>query len=78
MTNLKHPRVLHPRPNSVSIETFTYTTHVVEVDLADLLGTFDPTDRVVLNVRTPSGRDKRVTIGGGFLVAPHHTEEAWS
>lgn len=68
---LKHTRQTR---DTVSTETFTYTTHVVEVDLAGVLAGFDPTDRVVLAIRTPSGRNKRVTLGGGFLVAPHHTE----
>ena len=66
-----------PRRTTVSAETFTYTTHNLEIDLADLLGAFDPTDRVVLSIRTPSGRDKRISLGGGFLVAPHHAEEQW-
>lgn len=63
-----------PARREVSAETFTRTQHIVSVDLADLLGQFDPTDEVILAIETPSGRAKRVTIGGNFLVAPHHVE----
>jgi len=60
------------RRDTASVETISVTTHVVHVDLADLLRGYDVTDNVVLMVATPSGRDKRVAIGGNFLVAPHH------
>lgn len=60
--------------DTVTTQSFTYTTHVVEIDLSDLLRGYDVNDRVVLMVRTPSGRDKRVAIGGNFLVPPHHEE----
>jgi hypothetical protein len=63
-----------PKRDTVSASTHTFTTHVVHVDLADLLGVFDVTDSVVLMVATPSGRDKRIAIGGNFLVEPHHAE----
>lgn len=69
------------RRETVSAETFTYTTHVVEVDLVGMLQRFDVTDRVVLSLRTPSGRDKRVTLNGSFLVEPHHADldaEPWA
>lgn len=59
---------------SVSAEAMTYTTHVVQVDLADLLGQYDVTDQVVVMITTPSGRSKRVTLAANFLVAPHHTD----
>jgi hypothetical protein len=62
------------RSDTVAATATTYTTHVVHVELAALLGAYDPTDTVVVMIQTPSGRDKRVTIGGNFLVAPHHTE----
>jgi hypothetical protein len=64
------------RRDTVAVEAVSITTHVVHVSLADLLGTYDVTDNVVLMVATPSGRDKRVAIGGNFLVAPHHAEVA--
>jgi len=60
------------RRDTVSVDTVSVTTHVVHVDLASLLGAYDVTDNVVLMVATPSGRDKRVAIGGNFLVEPHH------
>lgn len=64
-----------PKRDTVSAETMTYTTHVVHVDLSALLGAYDVQDNVVLMVATPSGRDKRIAIGGNFLVAPHHIED---
>lgn len=64
-----------PARREVSAETFTRTTHIVSVDLADLLGQFDVTDEVVLMIETPSGRAKRVAIGGNFLVAPRN--DSW-
>ena len=56
--------------DTVSTETVSITTHVVHVNLADLLRGYDVTDNVVLMVATPSGRDKRITLGGNFLVPP--------
>lgn len=61
--------------DTVSTETFTITTHHVEVNLEELLAQFDVTDQVVLLVRTPSGRSKRVAIGGNFLAA---SREGWA
>jgi hypothetical protein len=58
--------------DTVSVDTVSVTTHVVHVDLRTLLGRYDVADNVVLMVATPSGRDKRVAIGGNFLVEPHH------
>ena len=63
------------RHDTAAVETISITTHVVHIELRDLLRTYDVNDNVVLMVATPSGRDKRITIGGGFLVAPHHEEE---
>jgi len=60
------------RRDTVSVDTVSVTTHVVHVDLASLLGQYDLNDNVVLMVSTPSGRSKRVAIGGNFLVEPHH------
>ena len=60
--------------NTVPASTFTRTVHTVHVDLADLLRQYDVTDEVVLMVETPSGRAKRVVIGGNFL-APSRDEE---
>jgi len=60
------------RRDTVAVEAVSITTHVVHVNLADLLGAYDVTDSVVLMVATPSGRDKRVALGGNFLVPPHH------
>jgi hypothetical protein len=60
------------RHDTVAVDTISVTTHVVHVNLADLLGKYDVTDNVVLMVATPSGRDKRVAVNGGFLVPPHH------
>lgn len=58
--------------DTASVETITVTTHVLHVDLADLLRGYDLSDNVVLMLATPSGRDKRVALGGNFLVEPHH------
>ena len=59
------------RRDTVAATATTFTTHVVHVDLATLLGAYDLTDNVVLMVATPSGRDKRVAIGGNFLAPAH-------
>jgi hypothetical protein len=64
-----------PKHDTVPVETATFTTHVVHVELRDLLRQFDVTDQVVLMVATPSGRDKRITIGGNFLVPPVYEED---
>jgi len=61
---------LKTKRDTVSASTTTVTTHVVHVDLADLLAGYDITDNVVLMIATPSCRDKRVSLPGGFLVAP--------
>jgi len=60
------------RTDKVAASATTYTTHVVHVDLAALLGQYDLTDNVVLMISTPSGRDKRVALGGNFLAPQHH------
>jgi len=65
------------RRETASVETHTRTTHYVNVDLRDLLGRFDVTDEVVLLVDTPSGRAKRVAVGGNFL-APTRNDEGWA
>lgn len=59
-----------PSRRDVATETFTRTVHHVSVDLVAVLAGFDPTDDVVLVIETPSGRPKRVSIAGGFLVSP--------
>jgi hypothetical protein len=64
--------------DTAAVETITVTTHVVHVDLSVLLRGYDITDNVVLMLATPSGRDKRVALGGNFLVEPHHAEEPWA
>lgn len=57
--------------HQVHAETFTRTVHHISVDLAAVLSGFDPTDEVVLVIETPSGRPKRVTMSGQFLVSPN-------
>jgi hypothetical protein len=54
--------------HDVLATTFTRTVHTVHVDLRDLLSQYDPTDEVVLMIETPSGRAKRVHVGGNFLT----------
>ena len=66
-----------PRRDTVSAQTFTRTTHYVHVDLADLLGAFDPTDEVVLTIATPSGREQRVKVRPNLLVATRN-DEGWA
>lgn len=65
---------------TADVSTITVTTHVLHVDLADLLRGYDVTNNVVLMLSTPSGRDKRVALGGNFLVEPHHdlNQEPWA
>jgi len=63
--------------DTVSVQTHTQTIHYVDVNLADLLGQFDVTDQVVLMIQTPSGRSKRVALGGNFL-APTRNDEGWA
>jgi len=53
---------------TADVSTITVTTHVLHVDLAAQLRGIDPLDSVVLMIQTPSGREKRVAIGGNFLV----------
>jgi len=68
------------RHDTAAVETISITTHVVHIELRDLLRTYDVNDNVVLMVATPSGRDKRITIGGGFLVPPvqfERGEDGW-
>lgn len=74
MTALKHDRT---RRDNVSAQTVTRTIHVVHLDAADLLAQFDVTDEVVLMISTPSGRDKRLALGGNFL-APRRNDEGWA
>jgi hypothetical protein len=62
---------LKSKRDNVSASTTIVTTVVVHVDLAALLAAYDVTDNVVLMLATPSGRDKRVVLGGNFLVPPH-------
>jgi hypothetical protein len=69
--------VSRTRRDTASVETISVTTHVVHVDLAHLLRGYDVMDNVVLMVATPSGRDKRIAIGGNFLVEPHHADESY-
>ena len=49
-------------------QTYTVTTHHVEVALADLLSEFDVSDEVILLITTPSGRDQRVRVNRNLLV----------
>ena len=72
--NSKRPSLSGTRRDTVTVDTRSVTTHVVHVDLAALLGQYDVTDNVVLMINTPSGRDKRVALGGNFLLAPHHLD----
>jgi len=60
------------RATTANVQTVTVTTHVLHVDLAAQLAGIDLMDNVVLMINTPSGRSKRVALGGGFLVEPHH------
>lgn len=62
------------KTDRVPVEATTYTTHVVDVDLASLLAGLGIgfSDTVVLAIQTPSGRAKRVTLNPSFLVEPHH------
>jgi len=60
------------RRDKVSVETVSVTTHVLHVDVVDLLRGYDLMDNVVIMLSTPSGRSKRVAIGGNFLLEPHH------
>lgn len=57
--------------DKVTVDTFTVTTHHVEVNLADLLAQYGIEDRVVLSIQTPSGRSKQVSLSPNFLVPPH-------
>lgn len=64
--------------DTAAVTTTTFTTHVVDVDLADLLGTIDVAGgQVVVSIRTPNGRTKRVTIPGHMLVAPAIADNGW-
>jgi prephenate dehydrogenase len=75
---LKHSTSNGVRHDKVAVDTVSVTTHVVHVNLAELLGTYDVTDNVVLMVATPSGRDKRVALGGNFLVDTRADAVVWS
>jgi hypothetical protein len=57
------------RGTPVTAETFTFTTHVVEVDLTERLAAFSSADEVVVVLRTPNGRGKRVRIPAHLLVS---------
>lgn len=59
-----------PKRASVDTTTFTRTQHIVDVDLRGVLAGFDPTDEVILNISTPSGRAKAVRVPAAFLVEP--------
>lgn len=55
--------------DTAKVMTTTFTTHVVDIDLAALLGNIDVADgQVILAIQTPSGRAKRITLGANFLV----------
>lgn len=57
--------------DTATVHTETFTTHVVEVDLTDLLGAIDVAGgQVIVSIQTPSGRTKRVTIPAHLLVRP--------
>ena len=60
------------RATTASVQAVTVTTHVIHVDLEPQLRGIDILDSVVLMINTPSGRPKRVALGGNFLVEPHH------
>lgn len=60
--------------DKANVESFSVTVHNVHVDLTSILAQFDPTDQVVLVIGTPSGRPKRVTLTGNFLVSPMPTD----
>lgn len=64
--------IKNSRSDKVSVDTFTVTTHHVQVNLADLLAQYGLEDQVVLMIQTPSGRSKRVTLTPNFFIAPHH------
>ena len=64
--------------STADVQTVVVTTRVLHVDLAAQLRDIDPMDNVVLMVSTPSGRDKRVALGGNFLVAPYEEPVGWS
>ena len=53
---------------AVTADTYTYTTHVVEIDLTWLSG-FSPHDEVIVALRTPSGRGKRVPTPAHLLLS---------
>ena len=64
--------------DQVSATRMTFTTHVVDVDLALLLGDIDVADgQVIIAIQTPSGRSKRVTLAPSFLV-PSRNDEGWA
>ena len=67
--------------STADVNTVLVTTRVIHVDLAPQLRGIDVMDNVVLMLSTPSGRDKRVALGGNFLVEPHHDDlnrEPWA
>lgn len=74
MTSMKTTR---PGRGTADTETFTVTTHHIHVDLAEQLRGIDPGDLVTILITTPSGREKRVALNGGFLVAPRMDAEGW-
>ena len=62
---------------TISASTHTHTKHMIVVDLVHVLANIDPADEVVVSIQTPSGRPKRVAIGGGLLVSPPPPHEDW-
>jgi hypothetical protein len=63
--------------DNVAVTRMTFTTHVVDVDLAALLEGIDVADGpVVVELRTPSGRSQRVQIRPHLLIPPHH-DSGW-
>ena len=63
--------------STADVNTTVVTTRVIHVDLAAQLRDIDPLENVVLMLATPSGRDKRVALGGNFLVAPYESPVGW-
>jgi len=63
--------------DTASVTRMTFTTHVIDIELAHLLEDIDVTDGpVVLEIRTPSGRSQRVQIRPHLLIPPHH-DSGW-
>jgi len=63
--------------DNVAVTRMTFTTHVVDVDLAHLLEDIDVLDgNVIVEIRTPSGRSQRVTIRPNLLI-PTRDDLGW-